>query len=242
MTLRKSWLTIAIPTLNRWEFLKESLPELLDRPEVAEVILCDENGNDFERIKHSSFAQHSKLRIVVNERILGIYENKRKCISLAKTDWVAVLDSDNFFSEEWFDLLTENIDINNLKTIYASAEAKFVNYKDTSVKQYTTEYSGLEVTRKTWNSLFQQPKWNFLLNEGNWVVPRNVLDALPESVKSSDLLAADAIYMLKCFVAAGYTVKYVKGLTYLHIVHDDSTWLKTDRESTRILNGTNWLL
>jgi hypothetical protein len=237
------WLTIAIPTMDRWSFLKESLPELLDRPEVVEVIVCDENGNDAKQIAQSPLAHHPRLRVVVNPRVLGIYENKRKCLELVKySDWVALLDSDNFFREEFFDVLSDVIDLSDHTIIYASAEAKHVNYKDNSVKVYTEEFVGLNLTAKVWNSVLEMPRWNFLLNEGNWVVPVDVLKTLPSSVKSSDLLAADAIYMLKCFVAGGFTVRYVPGLTYLHIVHDESTWLKTDRESTRILNGTNWRL
>lgn len=237
-----AWLTITIPTLNRWSFLQESLPGFLERPEVAEVIVCDENGEDVKRIQETPLAQNPKLRLVVNERILGIYENKRKCISLANTDWVAVLDSDNFFQDEFFEVLGESIDRKDLTNIYASAEAKHINRMDGTVKEYTKEFSGLRVTEKSWNSLFQKPKWNFLLNEGNWVVPRDVLKVLPESVKSSDLMAADAIFMLRCFVKGGFTVNYIPSLTYLHIVHDESTWLRTDRESTRILNGTNWCM
>jgi len=234
------WLTIAIPTLNRWKFLQDSLPTFLDRPEVAEVIVCDENGDDAKQCMNSSFAQHPRLRIVVNERVLGIYENKRKCISLSKTNWVAVLDSDNFFPEEWFDTLTDVINLNDLTRVYASAEAKHV--RNGSVKEYTKDFSGLELTAKVWNSIFEKPNWNFLLNEGNWVVPKRVLEVLPASVKSSDLMAADAIFMLRSFVAGGYTVHYVPGLAYFHTVHDGSTWLKTERESTKILNQTNWFI
>lgn len=237
------WLTIAIPTMDRWSFLMESLPEMLDRPEVVEVIVCDENGNDAAQIMKSPLAQDPRLRVVVNPRVLGIYENKRKCLALVtKSNWVALLDSDNFFREEFFDVLSDVIDLNDTTKIYASAEAKHVNYKNNSVKVYTEDFAGLDLSVGNWNSVLERPRWNFLLNEGNWVVPVDALLALPVSVKSSELLAADAIYMLKCFVAAGYTVRYVPGLTYLHIVHDESTWLKTDRESTRILNGTNWRL
>lgn len=236
------WLTIAIPTLNRWSFLKDSLPIVLDRPEVAEVIVCDENGEDAAKIGQTPLTHHPRLRVVINERVLGIYENKRKCISLAKTNWVAVLDSDNFFPEDWFEIITDCVDPEDFSRIYASAEAKHINSKDGSVKEYTKEFSGLELSSKNWNSIFERPKWNFLLNEGNWVVPRDVLKVLPSSVKSSDVLAADAIFMLKCFVAGGYTVRYVPGLAYFHTVHDGSTWLKTERESTRILNQTNWFI
>jgi DNA repair exonuclease SbcCD ATPase subunit len=37
-----AFLTVAIPTMNRWSFLKDSLPIYLERPEVGEIVICDE--------------------------------------------------------------------------------------------------------------------------------------------------------------------------------------------------------
>ena len=44
-------LTIAIPTMDRWDaFLKEQLAVYLNHPRVECVIISDENGNDIEKI------------------------------------------------------------------------------------------------------------------------------------------------------------------------------------------------
>ena len=51
-------IAIAIATMRRWSFLKDSLPMYLGRPEVTEVIVCDETGEDYEAIQKSAFANH----------------------------------------------------------------------------------------------------------------------------------------------------------------------------------------
>jgi len=236
------FLTIAIPTMRRWNFLKETLPTFLERPEVAEVIICDETGEDIKQIQSTPLTQNPKLRCIQNERVLGIYENKRKALSLAKTDWVAILDSDNYFLDEWFEVLSDAIDLGDLTKVYASADFKFMNQKTSNITTPCTQFSGSSVNASNWNKFLERPSANMILNDGNWVVPRTVLDTLPTTTKSSDLLAADAIYMTKCFVKGGFTIQYVPDLVYLHTVHDDSTWLKTAADSTRIFTSTNWFI
>jgi glycosyltransferase involved in cell wall biosynthesis len=240
------WLVIAIPTMRRWEFLKESLPIFLDQPQVAHVFITDETGEDAAQIAKSPFTQNPKLTVVVNEKRLGIYENKLKVLKLAseseKGEFVALLDSDNYFTEEWFDTLAAAVKVDQPKWIYASADFKMVNYMDNSVKQPCEKFSGLRLDKKGWNEMLRTPGWNFLLNDGNWVLPCSAWKVLPAQVKSSQVEAADAIFMLKMWIAAGYTVWYVPELSYIHTVHTGSSWLASERESTRILNTTNWLV
>lgn len=237
----KPFLTIAIPTMRRWIFLKNSLPGFLKRPEVAEVIICDETGEDISEIMKSNLSRNPKLRCIQNDRILGIYENKRKCISMAKTEWVALLDSDNYFQDDWFDIIS-NIDQKDLTKIYASADFKTVNAEEGSVLQNCTQFSGLTLSLDNWNSMLTTPGWNFLLNDGNWVLPKKCLNLLPITTKSNDLLAVDALYMLRCFVKGGLSVYYIPDLSYIHMVHNGSSWIKTEARSTTIMNDTDWNL
>ena len=44
-------LTIAIPTMRRFTFLRETLPTFLAHDGVGEVIVCDETGEDVEEIQ-----------------------------------------------------------------------------------------------------------------------------------------------------------------------------------------------
>jgi len=234
-------LGIAIATMNRFSFLKESLPIYLAHPDVSEVIVCDETGEDADAILSTpSLYINKKLRVIKNKQRLGIYQNKRKALSLSTASHVAVLDSDNHFTEEWIDTIIESLRASDGKTILASADFRNTNIMTGEVSYPCKEFSGLRLDIHTWNEVFEKPRWNFLLNDGNWVVPRECILCLPENVRSDSLQAADAIFMLQSFIKGGYTIYYVPGLSYLHVVHAGSTWLQTEKESTRILNTMPW--
>ena len=231
-------LTIAIATMRRWSFLKDSLPLYLARPEVGEVVVCDETGEDYEAIINSSFGTHPKLRLYKNPTRLGIYENKLKAASLATQDWIAVLDSDNLFNDEWFDQLSTVVF--DSKTIVASADFKNLNVETGQVSYPCKQFSGRVINRMNWNFTLRQPGWNFLLNDGNWIIPKAAVAALPTNEKSGNWEAADAIYMLRQFIVAGFNIYYAPDLVYTHIVHPGSSWIQSAEKSGKIFASTDW--
>ena len=233
-------ISVAIPTMKRRLFLRELLPIYLDRPEVAEVVICDETGEDVDEILKSSYGNNPKLKLHKNEKRLGIYENKRKVLGLASSVWIALFDSDNIFGDEWFDCISSaSLDSN---TIYASADFKTVDIRNGIVNNPCKHFSGMTLDAGSWNSMFSKKGWNYLLNDGNWLLPKGVITTLPEETKSSTLLAADAIYMLRCFIKGGYSIHYLKNLEYTHLVHDGSSWIQEERQSSKILGNTDWRL
>jgi GT2 family glycosyltransferase len=79
-------ITIAIPTMRRWSFLKDSIPAYLARPEVVQVIVCDETGEDYDLLQ-AAFGDHvsaKKLRLYKNERRLGIKRSFSRAIIAIK--------------------------------------------------------------------------------------------------------------------------------------------------------------
>jgi len=224
-------ITIAIPTMKRWSFLKTMLPIFLARPEVVKVILCDETGED---AAEAMSLDDPKLEVHVNPQRLGIYENKKKVLGLAK-GWTALLDSDNVFPDEWFDSLAE-LDFSDPKRIYGSADFKTLN--GGKVARPCQEFSGISLDKDTWNTFLHRDKCFFLLNEGNFIVHADAARSLP-LVRSEDLHAADAIFMLWILVKKGYTVEYT-GPEYIHMVHSGSSWLQTEKESTKVLMDMCW--
>jgi glycosyltransferase involved in cell wall biosynthesis len=234
------FLCMAIPTMKRWKFLKENIPLFLSRPEVLEVVIVDETGEDTKAIQASSFYNDPKLRVYTNESRLGIYHNKRKALSLAKAPWVALIDSDNSFPESWFEQLADSIDLQNEKMMYGSASFRSVNIVTGDVQHHCKYFENMKLNKDTWNDVvYKIPKWNFLLNDGNWVLHRSAIKHLPEVV-SKGAKYCDAIYSLRCLIQAGYTIWYVPELSYIHTVHPESSWLTTERPSTLEFNTTDW--
>jgi len=231
-------LTVAIPTMKRWSFLKTMLPVFLARPEVKEVVLCDETGEDYEAAA-AAFpgSENPKLRLYKNETRLGIYENKKKALSLC-SGWVALLDSDNVFPDEWFDFLAE-LDFSDERRIYASADFKNLHTDTGKVERPCSQFAGTVLNKDTWNLFLHKTKCFYLLNDGNWILHADAAKFLP-STKSEVVHAADAVYTLWTLVKNGYSAHYPAGFEYIHMTHAGSSWLQSQQASLKVLLGTDW--
>lgn len=238
-------LTVAIPTMRRWHgFLEKSLGRLLENENIAYVILCDETGDDIAEINKTSLKDNPKLKLYKNEKRLGMYYNKRKCLEVAPTDWVAVLDSDNIFPEHFFETLIDTWDTEGAdpNIIYASSGITRVFMKTGESEDRTKHFSGMRVNKTNWNSVLRMPAWNFLLNDGNWIGHKSLLNHWSTELLEENIRATDSLRIMKGFIEGGCTLYIVPGLSYIHTVHDDSEWTKTEGESTYILSTTKWAL
>ena len=235
-------LTVAIPTLRRWSFLQKTLPSLLENDLISYIVISDETGEDIKQIQASSYGTHSKLILSTNTEILGMYRNKRKCLELAPTEWVAVLDSDNLFPEAFFETIMDELQTADQKTIYASAHIVRLFIKTGESEERTGHFSGQRINKDNWNTTLQSRAWNFLLNDGNWVAHKSLLEAWPLDVPESKIKATDSLMIVRNAVLAGFTYYVVPGLRYIHTVHDDSEWIKTEQISSFLLATTVWTI
>ena len=234
-------LTIAIPTMDRWDkFLKKQLPIYLDHPGVDCVLVSDENGNDIESICQEGYDTSAKLRLYQNETVLGVYGNKRQCLLKAPTDYVAVLDSDNYFDSAYIDNVLECIKKDpEHKTVYSAGvnERLFI---DTGVTENRTKhFSGMRINRTNWNQVLETPGWNFLLNDGNAVWPKSYVSKMPD-LPEERVVGTDSILAMRYAIQAGYTLSVEPSLHYIHTVHDGSHWTQNERTSNRLLGMMNW--
>jgi hypothetical protein len=235
-------LTVAVPTMRRWKgFLEKSLPQLLLNDYVTYVVISDETGEDVKAIQASKWSTHPKLLLSVNEKRLGMYANKRRCVELSPTDWVAVLDSDNIFPDIFFEALFDlwKDEGSSTKTVYAASEIVRVFLKTGESEERTRHFSGMRITQANWNQVLKMKAWNFLLNDGNWVGHKSVLEAWPP-LSEAQVRATDSIRIVKNLIQEGWTYYIVPGMKYIHTVHDDSEWIKTEADSSYLLATTDW--
>lgn len=235
-------LTVAIPTLRRWGFLQKTLPSLLDNDLITWVVISDETGEDIKQIQATEYATNSKLILSTNTEILGMYRNKRRCLELAPTEWVAVLDSDNVFPEAFFETIMDELQTADQKTIYASANIVRLFLKTGESEERTQHFSGKKINQSNWNETLQTRAWNFLLNDGNWIAHKSLLEAWPLDVPESKIKATDSLMIVRNAVLSGFTYYVLPGLRYIHTVHDDSEWIKTEQVSSFLLATTVWTI
>jgi len=236
-------LTVAIPTMDRWsKFLKNQLPLYLDNKNIECVVISDENGNDVNAIANSHFGMNPKLRLYENNRVLGVYGNKRQCFLNSSSDYVAVLDSDNSFDLTFFDEFFKCLERdgeNAKKTIYCAGHIMRHHLDTNEIEDRTAQFRGMQITRDTWNHVLHVTGWNFLLNDGNAIWPRDVIKHFPD-IPEDQIVGTDSIFFMRQAILAGYTLSVEPTMSYIHTVHDGSHWLQNATVSSRLMGMRDW--
>jgi glycosyltransferase involved in cell wall biosynthesis len=235
-------LTVAIPTMDRWSFLKTQIPVFLEDPKISYVVISDENGNDVQTFCDLDLDRDPKLRLYTNERVLGVYGNKRECFLKAPSDWVAVLDSDNKFDSTFFtEFLKAKERDGSLaeKTIYCAGNVENLNLDSGLTNYKTRHFAGMKISRENWNDVLRMPNWNFLLNDGNCIWPRNVIKHFPD-LPEEQIVGTDSIFFMRQAIQAGYTLSVEPMMHYVHVVHEGSHWLQNATVSSRLMGLRDW--
>jgi hypothetical protein len=224
-----SILSLCIPTKNRWNFLKINIPKYLDNPFIDEIVICDENGNDAKMIEET-YKDNEKIKVYVNDRILGPFFNKRKVTSLAKNDFVCLMDSDNFAPLSYFEAWNTYIKENDLKenTVYFPCKTiQQPNHDGFDYRSLIGSYNFEESKKIFHNQLFVM-----MLNTGNYIFNKNFfmkaesdysLEDMDKSYKVCDVLYQNYLLLSKCDAI----LTLVPNMEYDHIVHGGSYYMET---------------
>ena len=215
--------SLCIATMKRWSFLKENLPKYLANPYLSEIILVDETGEDFQKIKQV-YGSNPKIHVFQNETRLGPFLNKLECMKRAKNDWIALIDSDNYADEAYFETLLRVFDATKLKRVYMPSKA-LPNF------DYSA-YAGMLLTPSTIGELLRTKQDLHLttcFNTGNYVLSKQALETL--SVFSKDELSkqsfcCDVIYANTILLQDGFEFCVVPNLEYSHIAHEGSVYFE----------------
>lgn len=254
-------LTVAIPTMRRWNFLREVLPRLLEIECIEAIVICDETGEDALEIWSSDFYDEKRIHVFVNSERLGIFENKRRCLEYSFTDWVLLMDSDNEWTKEGIEQLQrlfQSYDSSDQsyrlaqgalssdkshsapdpKTIYA-AGGMIKRSGSTGGLKPLSAFGGLTVKRENWNDVLKMPGCYDLLNDGNFIINRRAaLPHIPRGIPHETYYAADVIACLYGLLRdGGMQLRVEPELWYYHNVHEESSWLQTAAESWSKIAG-----
>lgn len=98
--------TIAIPTYNRCETLKEAIDSALaqETDEHYEVIVIENVDNFDEKTEAQEMLEREyrgKLTYYKNKENLGLFGNWNRCLTLAKGQWVCILHSDDMITQDY---------------------------------------------------------------------------------------------------------------------------------------------
>ncbi len=236
-------ITLAIPTYRRFNpFLKEYIPKYLNLPFVDSIVIADETGEDIDAIQKEPWGSNPKLRYIRNSERLGAYHNKLNLMRQCKTNWIALIDSDNEVCPEYFTALekwwlTHGA---NSKEIYIPAHVESKNIQETKTNQPIAHFAGHRIDRQTWNAFMPLPWAGYCLNLGNCVFHKTAIPDIPETIPKD--VMADCQVMNKALVEKGYTLVIVPNMKYYHIIHPGSLYLNTAAQQQEFQRVTDWTI
>lgn len=218
--------SLCIPTLDRYDnFLSKNLIKYLENKNISEIIICDENGNDVNKIIKNFNSK--KLKLFINENKLGAFKNKLKCLSLASNEWIALIDSDNFANNDYFDTAIDYI--NNLKK--SVNKNKIMLYPSFAKPNFNISAISDKILHFRNNKHFSKNdihNLTILSNLGNYIINKKLINNINLSIESEynqDCGPYDGVY-LNCllFEQKNAEIHIVKNMHYEHIHHDSNTY------------------
>jgi len=221
-------LSLCIPTMNRWDFLRVNIPQYLSNPYISEIVISDENGHDAEKIR-ATF-NDPKIRVSINTTRLGPFLNKNKVVSLASNEFVCLIDSDNFaplsYFEAW-DKWLKGAEPNE-NTIYSPYRTiPQVNHEGFIYKELVGVYITKNNCKYYWKAI---PMANILYNTGNYIVSKKMYlttETDPhlkhlEAQRSPDVMFKNYLMWFN----NNMQMVVVPDMDYHHIVHNGSYFMQ----------------
>ena len=234
--------SVCIPTMNRYDnYLSKFLPLYLKNDLIDEIIISDENGNDYNKLMNY-FPNNDKIKLYKNEVVLGPFLNKLNVCKKASKQWIVLIDSDNFADNDYFIKIKEYIDMYNppensiLSPDYGN---EIFKWKHLSSLPPPTNV----INKSTYNQLkilddIQSKKYNgttgcisHLMNLGNYVINKHLINNIDVSnetflTKNSDCFDV-VLFNLLCFEQLNMNFYIINNLKYTHTTSNDSIYLKT---------------
>jgi hypothetical protein len=231
-------ISLCIPTKDRFDdFLEKNLTNYLvylNDGIIDEIIVCDENGNDYDKIIDKfgyaiDVTQKDKFRVYKNDEVLGVFLNKLKVCGLAKNNYIALIDSDNFTDANYFNVAKEYIISKNIVSRRVLCPS-FAKPRFDIVKH---RYNHFIINKHNCKDHIHYVPFHILINTGNFVLTKDVVENLKYDVDILPKISAcDVMYfsLLAFQQIEGMEMHVVNNLEYEHTVHTNCVSIETYEE------------
>lgn len=215
--------SLCIPTMDRFSFLKDSLPIYILNPFISEIIICDENGNDVRLIKQSF--NSDKLKLYVNDSRLGPFRNKLKSLRLANNEWISLIDSDNFADNDYFECASKYIINKNPSKLSIIQPSQALPNFILPMKEDKI-YSKSNISEIG----------NTFINAGNYIINKYLVSNVNTELETKNIDQSEScdviLFNLILFDQFELEFHVLANLKYQHRIHNNSVYLTTHRNHT----------
>lgn len=98
----KPTITVVVPIYNHIQHLEECLASIIDQTSPANEVICIDDNSPDPRVKQllSALTRHEKIKIIYNQRNLGISVSQNLAVAQAIGQYIAFLDCDDYLSRD----------------------------------------------------------------------------------------------------------------------------------------------
>lgn len=220
--------SVAIPHYNRGASIARPLRNLLNHPAVQEVIIVDDGSQEEQwrlaRQEVEKIPHNGKIRMHRRDKNLGALRTKLECVERSSTPWVLVLDSDNTVFQNYLNALA-SLEAPRNDTIYCASWAfPFFPFHELGAEAITFEKAG-ELSR---SGLLKRV---YIINDGNYLVPRDEYVRNVSEIADARNHAADVMLVNYRWLSAGNRIQILPSTSYFHRVEESSFWENTKESS-----------
>ena len=232
-------ISLCITTMDRFDtFLSKNLDKYLEYlidGIIDEIIISDENGNDYDKIikKYKPLMKTvPNFRVYKNDSRLGVFRNKLKACSYASNKYIALIDSDNFPDDTYFKTVKNYI--NRHQSTFPEnvilAPSRSINHNNAPNLNYT-EFVNQIITKSNIKEHLLKIRFMVLLNTGNYIISKNIATNLKYNNDIMEIISGcDVVYfnLLAFMQFPDLELHIVEGLEYSHTEHKDGEFNKRD--------------
>lgn len=235
-------ISVAIPHYNNEKFIIQILEQLKKVEIIDEIVILDDLSDNFNiLLDYVNKSNDKRIKLYRNETNLGAITNKIKSLTHCKNEWAILFDSDNLFSDNFFDVI-KNIELSE-DTIYSPCVAHKIDELNNTWGgvNCTFDYSEYHfIDKSNFGSLSGQGNMRTLMNTCNFLVPvKNFLKCLEPVINEYDvreISSLDCVVFFCHWLSCGNKYKVERNLEYRHRVHPNSQYIK----NLHLLNPDDW--
>lgn len=223
-------ISLAIPYYNNSDFIYDAVLPALTDDRVSEIIICDDNSKDIDKLINILNTINSKKVIVFkNNENKGCYDNKIETVSKCTNEWAILLDSDNILSDSYIDTLFK-IPQWDETIIYAPSNAITFPGEVSQYLNFTT-YDNTMVTRELYKNDNESIRFRCLMNDCNYFIPvksyLRCMKPVQHLYNRSRMDSLDSATLFTDWICGNNTIFVVKDLHYHHRCHPNSNYMLT---------------
>lgn len=206
-------ISLCITNYNRYEMLMESFAQVLNDDRISEIVIVDDCSTDdiYGKVLAATFNM-CKVRLIRNQKNLGMSLNKKRAVELAKNEWCVILDSDNVIGPDYLDALPE---FRIKSTIYCPSFAR---------PQFDyTRLTSIEINSLCVATFIDRKDGELLFNTCNYLVNREKYLLVYQH--NPEMKGTDTIWFNYLWLKAGNSFYVVPGMEYYHRVWEGSGFL-----------------